>query len=221
MSTSAKKVAANRVNGQKSKGPKNTTATRLNATKHGLLSQGITELDDAEVYKTILSDLIRERNPVGALEMFLVESAAFDMVRWPRARRLEAECITGELNPPTYGPGFGDLSLGDLGAPVLLDAGLPAKISSKALEDLITLQRYESTFANRLFRTLHELERLQRMRAGERLPAPAAVDISVHTGTEIEDPQSQQPDRRLGSSEVRNGELDSCSAGTAESPIPG
>jgi hypothetical protein len=36
--------------------------------------------------------------------MFLVEAAALHMVRWLRAGRLEAECITGELNPPTRGP---------------------------------------------------------------------------------------------------------------------
>ncbi len=41
-------------------------------------------------------------------------------------------------------------------------------------------QRYESAGALRLFRTLHELERLQRMRRGEHLSAPAAVDVTVH-----------------------------------------
>jgi hypothetical protein len=215
MSTSAKKIAANRINGQKSHGPKNTMSTRFNATKHGLLTQGITELDDAEGYKAILGALIRERNPVGALEMFLVESAALDMVRWPRARRLEAECITGELHPPTYSPGFSALSLG---APELLDPGLPAPISSKGLGDLITLQRYESTFANRLFRTLHELERLQRMRQGERLPAPAIVDVNVHSeiGTTGTHHGAQVVDGSGGDS---NGEFDSYSTGTAEGPI--
>ena len=52
---------------------------------------------------------------------------------------------------------------------------------------LFSLQRYESTFANRLFRTLHELERWQRTRQGERLPAPAAVDVSLHTDTGLVD----------------------------------
>ena len=66
MSTSKKKVAANRINGQKSHGPTNTTSTRFNATKHGLLAVGITELDDADGYHSILGDLIREKNPVGA-----------------------------------------------------------------------------------------------------------------------------------------------------------
>jgi hypothetical protein len=104
MATSKKKIAASRINGQKSHGPTNTTSTRFNATKHGLLAVGITELDDAEGYRTTLGDLIREKNPVGSIEMFLVKSAALDMVRWPRAIRLEAEYITSELNPPIHEP---------------------------------------------------------------------------------------------------------------------
>ncbi len=47
MSTSSKKVVANRINGQKSHGPTDTTSTRFNANKHGLLAMGMTELDDA------------------------------------------------------------------------------------------------------------------------------------------------------------------------------
>jgi hypothetical protein len=115
--------------------------------------------------------------------MFFVKSAASDMARWPRARRLEAECITGELNPPTHAPGLRDLLIDG----EVLDPGLPAAISYKAVQQLVTLQRYESTFANRLFRTLHELERLQRMRQGERVPAPVTVDLSVHAERGIPD----------------------------------
>jgi hypothetical protein len=99
MSTSTKKVAANRINGQKSHGPTSTTSTRFNAIKHGLLAAGITKLDDAEGYRALLKDLKEEKAPVGAVEMLLVESASLDMVRWQRARRLEAEFITGELYP--------------------------------------------------------------------------------------------------------------------------
>jgi hypothetical protein len=179
MSSSRKKAAANRINGQKSHGPKDTTSTRFNATKHGLLAVGITELDNAEGYRTILSDLMREKNPVGTIETFLVESAAMEMVRWLRARRLEAECITEELNPPIHSLGLGDLLVDGQ----VLDPGLPAAISANGVQQLVTLQRYESTFANRFFRILHELERWQRMRQGERLPAPVAVDISVQAET--------------------------------------
>ena len=51
MSTSKKKIVANKINGQKSRGPKDTSSTRFNAQKHGLLAAGITELDDAESYR--------------------------------------------------------------------------------------------------------------------------------------------------------------------------
>jgi hypothetical protein len=190
--TSKKKVAANRINGQKSHGPTNTASTRFNATKHGLLAAGITELDDAEGYRTVLSDLTREKAPVGPVETFLVKSVAVDMVRWLRARRLEAEYITSELNPPLYAPDPMDgISFMFHGG--VLDPGLPAAISAVTAHPLVgVFQRYESCFANRMFRTLHELERLQRMRLGERLPAPTTVDVSVHEGAEVVDSPSAQ-----------------------------
>lgn len=114
-----------------------------------------------------------------------MKSVALDMVRWLRARRLEAEYITSELHPPLLGPPIGDLRalLGE-GEPEVLDPGLPARISAEAAHRLVGIfQRCESFSANRMFRTLHELERLQRMRQGEHLPAPATVDVSIHDGT--------------------------------------
>ena len=183
MSTSDKKVAANRINGQKSRGPKNTTSTRYNATKHGLLALGITELDSAQEYETILADLMRHYKPIGVVETFLVNSAAIDMLKLPRARRFEAEFITAILNPPLHEKDpMSELTLSFQGH--VLDPGLPASISAGSVESLVRIfQRYESNISNRLFRTLRELERLQRMRQGERLPAPTAVDVSVHAGT--------------------------------------
>jgi hypothetical protein len=178
MSTSKRQVAANRINGQKSHGPKDTTLTRFNSKKHGLLCAGITELDDAERYYTLLDNLKREIQPVGVVETLLVESAAMDMLRWPRARRLEAEFINGELHPPLEVNVSKSLGLSQ---PIIVELGEPAAISSKSAQPLVNVfQRYESTFAYRLFRTLHELERLQRMRQGERLPAPITVDVDVH-----------------------------------------
>jgi hypothetical protein len=47
---SERKIEANTRNALRSTGPKDTTATRFNAVKHGLLAAGVTELDDAEGY---------------------------------------------------------------------------------------------------------------------------------------------------------------------------
>jgi hypothetical protein len=63
----------------------------------------------------------------------------------------------------------------------LLDPGLPAALGFDSMQRLLTTyQRYENNISIRLSRTSHELERLQRLRNGERLPAPSVVDVTVH-----------------------------------------
>jgi hypothetical protein len=44
---------------------------------------------------------------------------------------------------------------------------------------LSNLERYETTLFRSLTRALHELQRLQAIRAGERVQAPAALDVDV------------------------------------------
>jgi hypothetical protein len=186
MSSSDKKIKANRINGSRSHGPKDTTSTRFNAVKHGLLSVGITELDDAEGYLTIRRDLIAEKKPLGIFETQLVEAAALDIVRWARARRFEAKFITQTVNPSKRERDpLGDV-IETLSGPVV-DPGIPAEMGAGTILHLLNYQRYEACYANRLFRTFHELERLQRMRQGEHVPAPIPVDVSVHAKTETQD----------------------------------
>jgi len=44
------------------------------------------------------------------------------------------------------------------------------------------LWRHESDLQKSFYRALHELQRVQAMRAGERVSAPAAVDVNVNVG---------------------------------------
>lgn len=169
--SSDKKIAANRTNGRKSHGPINTTSTRFNATRHGLLAMGITELDDAEGYRALLNHLREEKQPCGIVETELVESIALDMIRRRRARG------TSELNPPLR---ESDVIPRGMFEGARVDPGLPASLSFDSVLRLIIFQRYEMNFENRMSRNLHELERQQRMRDGQRLPAPSIVDVTVH-----------------------------------------
>jgi hypothetical protein len=158
-------------------------STRYNATKHGLLAKGVTELDDSEGHKALLQELMMEKKPVGPTEMFLVELVALDMVRAHRARSLEAWSITSILNPPEYAPDPLKTLLADT---EIIDPGVPALINENAAQKLVNcFQRYESVFVARALRMLHELERLQRMRLGESLPAPIALDVIVRGGASI------------------------------------
>ena len=174
MSMNDEEQNANRLNGQKSRGPKNTSATRYNARKHGLLAAGLTELDKG--YPKVLRELMAELKPVGSLENMLVQSAALEITRLFRARLLEAGHITSVLNPPKIDLG---ISFDDI-----FDPGKPAAIDAVNAQPLVNIfQRYESVIFNRLFRTLHELERRQRMRLGDSVPPPASLDVSLEVSS--------------------------------------
>ena len=178
MSTSERKRNANRLNGQKSRGPKDKSATRYNARKHGLLSVGVTELDDAAGYRSILRRLRAEKKPVGIIEEFFVESAAIDIVRTRRARRMEAEFITSVMDPPKRDYALSDITV-VLEDPVL-DPGLPAAIEPKNAEIIVKLYvRYESTCAHRMRKYLLDLERVQGQRKSEKVAAPETIDAHL------------------------------------------
>ena len=175
-SNSNAKTAANRLNAKDSTGPKNTSSTRFNAIKHGLLAAGITEIDDADEYRNTLRGL--DQSYLAELERFLLGRIALNMIRLRRSGRLEAEYITAILNPPIYGED--PLGMPSLGRP-LIDPGLPAPVNSQNFAPLVnTFQRYDTALENKLFRAMHELERLRRMKDGEQLPAPATVDVNIH-----------------------------------------
>lgn len=182
---SARRLAANQQNAQKSTGPHNSSLTRYNAAKHGLLREGVTEMDNPTVFLDYRARLERELKPVGEVEIGLVRRIALDLVRLRRAATIEAEYITEKLHPTIKEishPDFAvDLALHRLkGTTVILDAGLPARLSVAAVECLQKFQRYETAIENKLYRALNQLERLQRMRRGDKIPAPASLDVTVH-----------------------------------------
>jgi hypothetical protein len=182
--SSAKKVAANQTNAQASTGPRDTTSTRYNAAKHGLLAKGVTELDKPEDFAPLVERLIRECQPVGILEHTCVQQIAICKLRLERASLLEAEAFTAQLNPPKTIHYPGTLTALDpetFGTTEVLDPGLPARISNDAIDQINrTVLRYETANENKLMRWWNLLERLQGLRRGDKVPAPAAVDVNVH-----------------------------------------
>jgi hypothetical protein len=49
-------------------------------------------------------------------------------------------------------------------------------------DELDRLLRYEGAIERQFYKAMNQLERLQRMRSGESVPAPLAVDVDVNTG---------------------------------------
>jgi hypothetical protein len=179
--TSEKKIAANKLNGKKAHGPLDTSKTKYNAIKHGLWATGLTWLDSPAGYYELLQQLMEEKKPVGAVEIFLVERLALYMTRIPRASRMEASYIDDSIYYPPPPPLWE--------GPV--EPRLPSL--SQVTEPLVRLQRYESTYSKELLKTLHELERQQRMRLGEAVPAPSALDVNLHIDVNKDQAQAESP----------------------------
>ena len=182
------KIEANRRNSRRSTGPKDPTSTRFNAVKHGLLAEGVTELDNPEAFPAFCAKLEAELKPAGEIECFLARQIALGMVRLKRVALLEAEFTTAQLNLPiteTHPGRQQMLAEADAETVEVLDPGLPARLSAEAVDALASkFVRYETQIENRLFRHLHELERLQRLRCGEHVPAPASVDVAIHAAAQ-------------------------------------
>ena len=49
-------------------------------------------------------------------------------------------------------------------------------------DELDRLLRYEGAIERQLYKALNQLERMQRLRAGDNVPAPLEVDLDVNTG---------------------------------------
>jgi hypothetical protein len=96
VSTSEKKLAANRANALQSTGPRSARGKAMasrNATHHGLFSTRLfLDDEDPAEFDALLTDLQQALKPVGAVELALVERIAVNM--WRQRRLVHAETAT-------------------------------------------------------------------------------------------------------------------------------
>ena len=166
--TSERRIAANRNNSKRSCGPHDTMRTRNNAWKHGLRAANISMLDSPEC-KELLPKLLEEKKPVGVIEAALVENIAAALICVNRGNAIEANFIDQSIEYPVPPPFFKGV--------------VKPRLPAEAAETLVRLhQRYGTTALNKFLRTLHELERQQRMRQGEVVQTPAVLDVNLTVG---------------------------------------
>lgn len=177
--TNPKKIDSNRKNALKSTGPKTEEGkkvSRMNALKHGILSQEILLPDEDESALIKLREgFNNEFSPVGDIEEILVDRIVSLIWRLKRLGQTEASIFRSYEADNSFKV-FSD-NVSALGKSFIDDSN-GANAFSK-------LSRYESTIERGLFKAIHELQRIQAARQGKAVPLPITVDIDV-TGVDPE-----------------------------------
>ena len=162
--TTKKQIDANHANAKKSTGPRTAEGkarVRLNAIKHGLRAEQVVVLggptaEDPAEFDSLLSGMLDDCKPAGALERVLVERLAVSYWRLRRAYRFEARAIEQASKPNPMSKMLEELSQLPLNKPGLQE--LPG------LRSLDKLVRYELMIDRELLRTATQLQHLQHTR---------------------------------------------------------
>jgi hypothetical protein len=168
---SEKQTEANRLNAQKSTGPKTPEGKERvsqNAITHGLCStRPILSTEDPEKYDQLRGDFFRRYTPEGAFENVLAERAFNTFWRLQRASTFET-LITNSLLGQAIDAikqkfaGNPNFRLSDLTAQDYLAVVIENDFSKE--QTLERIQRYELRIENSHYRILRELRKLQSQR---------------------------------------------------------
>ena len=155
------------------KTPEGKAVSKLNALKHGILSQEVLiEGEDENTLKSLSEALIDELKPIGPIEEVLVDRIISSLWRLRRS-------INAEKNTMEYVKNDGFVFAG-------LDGVFDEKQGDRSRiknmlthEGVETILRYETTIERSLLKALHELERIQARRNGKDIPLPSVVDVNI------------------------------------------
>ena len=170
---SKQRLEANRVNAKRSTGPTTESGkarSKMNALKHGLSAKAVViEGEDPREFETLRAGLERDFEPSTVIERELVENLAALLWRQRRGHRFEAAIFQRIL------------------CDVLYDEDDKTREIANGLigDDILTkLARYEMNLANRIDRTITQLDHLRasRLEAGE---TTAAHQIRHSPATEF------------------------------------
>jgi hypothetical protein len=170
--TSEAQIEANRENGKLGgvKTDEGKSVSRYNAIKHGILCQDILMRGEDENSLIELGKTMRaEMKPETELELLLVDRIIANTWRLKRALKGEKEMIECKMKDD------GSFSL----SPSKNDFGTSLVRDFVNHETYNKFTRYETSIEKGIYKALHELQRLQAQRQGEKVPPPTAIDVEI------------------------------------------
>ncbi len=157
-----KQIEANRINAQKSTGPRTPegrAAVRLNGLKHGLTASTLVVPGESEAdFEDLLDSIEAEHQPATPTEEVIVRQIAMAAWRLRRYHLIEAGHLRTYAALETECDDDPDRAAGDL-------LGMAVRSDCRDSNTLANLSRYEARLERSLYQGLHELERLRAHRA--------------------------------------------------------
>ena len=154
--------------------------SRWNAFKHGILTSDLLiealegYEEEAQAFEELAGALWMDLAPVGKLEEILVERIAVCIWRQKRALRCEAGLSVRDF----YRHRESVAVLKETNGIEWWSDKIRCHLSLPNAEGTDRIVRYEAAIQRQLDRTLDQLERLQRRRKGEHVPAPVKVHLT-------------------------------------------
>jgi hypothetical protein len=137
---------------------------RLNAVSHGLLTNEVLLAgEDGALLKSLTDRYMAEFQPETEIEVLLVERIVSCIWRLRRVLRVEKNYVNAQVTPTES---------------VAEWTGIAA-YTVTAVASWQSMNRYETTIERQMYKAMHELERIQRIRRGESPPAPLAIDVNL------------------------------------------
>lgn len=165
--TSDKQIEANKENAKLGgvKTEEGKAISRYNAIKHGILCQDILIKGEDENSLIELGKKMRaELKPETEIELLFVDRIIANTWRLKRALKGEKEMIEQDI----AGAFLGQKNFGGALSYDFANADSYGKFT-----------RYETCLERGIYKALHELQRLQAARQGEKTPLPVAIDVDI------------------------------------------
>lgn len=155
--------------------PQSKSISRFNALKHGLLSKEVLIYgEDVQILIDFGTAVKDELKPIGVIEEALVDRIISGYWRLRRAIYVESGTMDWHQHDSDIFP-IGQSE----------DQQMRKYIRNILDNDSIEkILRYETAIERSIFRALHELERAQAKRTGEKVLPPLVVDIHALDGKE-------------------------------------
>jgi len=166
--TSDKQIEANKENAKLGgvKTEEGKAVSRYNAIKHGILCEEILmQGEDEKSLIEIGKKMRAELKPETEMELLLVDRIIANIWRLKRALRGEKEMIECDMKDSFNST---DKTFGEALSYDFANYDSYGKFT-----------RYETTLERGIYKALHELQRLQATRQGEKLPLPVAIDVDI------------------------------------------